>query len=262
LLQKVELNLLEKWIIWLESQIETEEQKAERDRRRQARRDQRREKDDQLRESFGMNPIIFPELIPELIISQLRTIVPIGLNTADRPGEFGSMQKLGFLPKEAELPHKAYLQSESPPRAPERQLDPETNQQLSDQLYRGLLVRMGQREQASALEGVGRLEQLSSAERYHEVEAAHKAFTRLDQEFDRLEQSEPPTDGELQAARSLWMRLGEAYEHWGDMLEKLHELEDNEEKLRSLKVERARDTLMHGRLDTRAHLERAFLDES
>ena len=260
LLQKVELNLLEKWIIWLDSQIETEEQKAERDRRRQARRDQRREKDDQLRESFGMNPIIFPELIPELIISQLRTIVPIGLNTADRPGEFGSMQKLGFLPKEAELPHKAY-QSESPPRAPERQLDPETNQQLSDQLYRGLLLRMGQREQASALEGVGRLEQLSSAERYHAVKAAYKAFTRLDQEFDRLEQSEPPTDGELQAARSLGMRLGEAYEHWQDMREELHELEGNEEKLRTLKVERARFLLRHGRLDTRARLERAFLDE-
>ena len=70
------------------------------------------------------------------------------------------------------------------------------------------------------------------------------------------------TDGELQATRSLWMRLGEAYEHWRDMLEKLHELEGNEEKLRTLKVERARDILMHGRLDTRAHLERAFLDES
>eukprot|EP00964_Phaeocystis_antarctica_P038726 scaffold22146_cov69-Phaeocystis_antarctica.AAC.6 len=183
------------------------------------------------------------------------------VDTTDPPGELGSMQKLGFLPNEAELPHKAH-QAESPPRAPERQLDPETNQQLSDQLFRGLLVRMGQREQASALEGVGRLEQLSSAERYHEVEAAHKAFTRLDQEFDRLEQSEPPTDGELQAARSLWMRLGEAYEHWHDMLEKLHELEGNEEKLSSLKVERARDILMYGRLGTRAHLERAFLDES
>ena len=261
LLQKA--NLLEKVLNWMDSAL-TEEQKAERDRSRQARRDQCREYDDQLRESFGMNPIIFPELIPELIISQLRTVVfrePIGLNTTDPPGELGSMQKLGFLPNEAELPHKAH-QAESPPRAPERQLDPETNQQLSDQLYRGLLVRMGQREQASALEGVGRLEQLSSAERYHEVEAAHKAFTRLDQEFDRLEQSEPPTDGELQAARSLWMRLGEAYEHWHDMLEKLHELEGNEEKLSSLKVERARDILMYGRLDTRAHLERAFLDES
>ena len=258
LLQKVELNLLEKWIIWLDSQIETEEQKAESDRRRQARWDRRREYDDQLRESFGMNPIIFPELIPELIISQLRTIVPIGLNTADRPGE--SMQKLGFLPNEAELPHKAY-QSESPPRAPERQLDPETNQQLSDQLYRGLLLRMGQREQASALEGVGRLEQLSSAERYHAVKAAYKAFTRLDQEFDRLEQSEPPTDGELQAARSLWMHLGEAFEHWQDMLEKLYELEGNEEKLRTLKVRTCRRLLRHGRLDTRARLERAFLDE-
>jgi len=261
LLQKLPLNLLEKWIIRLDSQIETEEQKAESDRRRQARWDRRREYDDQLRESFGMNPIIFPELIPELIISQLRTIVPIGLNTADRPGE--SMQKLGFLPNEAELPHKAY-QSESPPRAPERQLDPETNQQLSDQpyyqLYRGLLVRMGQREQASALEGVGRLEQLSSAERYHAVKAAYKAFTRLDQEFDRLEQSEPPTGGELQAARSLGMRLGEAYEHWQDMREELHELEGNEEKLRTLKVERARFLLRHGRLDTRARLERAFLD--
>ena len=224
LLQKVELNLLEKWIIRLDSQIETEEQKAESDRRRQARWDRRREYDDQLRESFGMNPIIFPELIPELIISQLRTIVPIGLNTADRPGEFGSMQKLGFLPKEAELPHKAYLQSESPPRAPERQLDREASQQqlsdqrgvaydvaydvayhVSDQLFRGLwrdqLLQMLPREQASALEGVGRLEPLSSAERYDEVEALHQAFKRLEQEFDRLEQSEPPTEGQLQAAR-------------------------------------------------------------
>ena len=245
--------------------ILTEEQEAELDRRRQARWDQRREYDDKLRDSFGMNPIIFPELIPELISSQLRTIVfrePIGSNTTDRPGELGSMQKLGFLPNnEAELPHKAY-QSQRPPRAPERQLDPETNQQLSDQLYRGPLVRMGQREQALALEGVGRLEQLSSAERYHAVGAARQAFTRLDQEFDRLEQIEPPTDGELQAAWPLGMRLGEGFEHWQDMLEKLHELEGNEEKLRTLKVERARDLLMHGRLDTRARLERAFLDES
>ena len=262
LLQKLPLNLLEKWIIRLDSQIETEEQKAESDRRRQARWDRRREYDDQLRESFGMNPIIFPELIPELIISQLRTIVPIGLNTADRPGEFGSMQKLGFLPKEAELPHKAY-QSESPPRAPERQLDPETNQQLSDQLYRGLLLRMGQREQASALEGVGRLEQLSSAERYHAVKAAYKAFTRLDQEFDRLEQSEPPTEGELQTARLLFMRRGEAFEVWADMLQKLHELEGNEEELRTAKADHARIIQMHGgRQDTRARLERAFLNES
>ena len=122
-------------------------------------------------------------------------------------------------------------------------------------------MRMGQREQASALEGVGRLEQLSSAERYHAVEAARKAFTRLDQEFDRLEQSEPPTDGELQAARSLWMHLGEAFEHWQDMLEKLYELEGNEEKLRTLKVRTCRRLLRHGRLDTRARLERAFLDE-
>ena len=260
LLQKA--NLLEKVLNWMDSAL-TEEQKAERDRSRQATRDQCREYDDQLRESFGMNPIIFPELIPELIISQLRTVVfrePIGLNTTDRPGELGSMQKLGFLSNEAELPHKAH-QAESPLRAPERQLDPETNQQLSDQLYRGLLVRMGQREQASALEGVGRLEQLSSAERYHAVEAARKAFTRLDQEFDRLEQSEPPTDGELQAARSLWMHLGEAFEHWQDMLEKLYELEGNEEKLRTLKVRTCRRLLRHGRLDTRARLERAFLDE-
>ena len=156
--------------------------------------------------------------------------------------------------------HKAH-QAESPPRAPERQLDHEASQQLSDQLFRGL-VRMLPQEQASALEGVGRLEQLSTTERYHEVEAVRQAFNRLDQEFDRLEQSEPPSEGELQAARLLWMRRGEAYELWLDMLEKLHELEGNEEKLSSLKVERARDILMYGRLDTRAHLERAFLDES
>ena len=124
-------------------------------------------------------------------------------------------------------------------------------------------MRMGQREQASALEGVGRLEQLSSAERYHAVKAAYKAFTRLDQEFDRLEQSEPPTDGELQAAWSLGMRLGEAFEHWQDMLEKLHELEGNEEELRTAKADHARIIQMHGgRQDTRARLERAFLNES
>merc|ERR1712194_391613 len=81
-------------------------------------------------------------------------------------------------------------------------------------------------------------------------------------EFDRLEQSEPPTEGELQAARLLWMRRGEAYELWLDMLEKLHELEGNEGKLRTLKDERARNVQMYGpRLDTRARLERAFLDE-
>ena len=181
--------------------------------------------------------------------------------------------------------HKAY-QAESPPRAPERQLDREASQQqlsdqrgvaydvaydvayhVSDQLFRGLsrdqLLQMLPREQASALEGVGRLEQLSSAERYHEVEAVRQAFNRLDQEFDRLEQSEPPTEGELQAARLLWMRRGEAYELWLDMLEKLHELEGNEEKLRTLKDERARNIQTYGpRLDTRARLERAFLDES
>ena len=154
--------------------------------------------------------------------------------------------------------HKAH-QAESPPRAPERQLDHEASQQLSDQLFRGLVPQ----EQASALEAVGRLEQLSTAERYHEVEAVHQAFNLLDQEFDRLEQSEPPSEGELQAARLLWMRRGEAYELWLDMLEKLHELEGNEEKLRTLKDERARNIQTYGpRLDTRARLERAFLDES
>ena len=181
--------------------------------------------------------------------------------------------------------HKAY-QAESPPRAPERQLDREASQQqlsdqrgvaydvaydvayhVSDQLFRGLsrdqLLQMLPREQASALEGVGRLEPLSSAERYDEVEALRQAFKRLEQEFDRLEQSEPPTEGELQAARLLWMRRGEAYELWLDMLEKLHELEGNEEKLRTLKDERARNIQIYGpRLDTRARLERAFLDES
>ena len=153
--------------------------------------------------------------------------------------------------------HKAH-QAESPPRAPERQLAHEASQQLSDQLFRGLVPQ----EQASALEAVGRLEQLSTAERYHEVEAVHQAFNLLDQEFDRLKQSEPPSEGELQAARLLWMRRGEAYELWLDMLEKLHELEGNEGKLRTLKDERARNIQMYGpRLDTRARLERAFLDE-
>ena len=178
--------------------------------------------------------------------------------------------------------HKAY-QAESPPRAPERQLDREASQQqlsdqrgvaydvayhlVSDQLFRGLsrdqLLQMLPREQASALEGVGRLEQLSSAERYDEVEALRQAFKRLEQEFDRLEQSEPPTEGELQTARLLFMRRGEAFEVWADMLEKLHELEGNEEKLRTLKDERARNIQIYGpRLDTRARLERAFLNES
>ena len=51
--------------------------------------------------------------------------------------------------------------------------------------------------------------------------------------------------------------------NWRDMLEKLHELEGNEEKLRTLKDERARNIQTYGpRLDTRARLERAFLDES
>ena len=194
-------------------------------------------------------------------------------------GSGWSMNFWGNIFNRPDPSHKAH-QAESPPRAPERELDREASQQqlsdqrgvaydvayhlVSDQLFRGLsrdqLLQMLPREQASALEGVGRLEQLSSAERYHAVEAARKAFTRLDQEFDRLEQSEPPTDGELQAARSLGMRLGEAYEHWQDMREELHELEGNEEKLRTLKVERARFLLRHGRLDTRARLERAFLD--
>ena len=154
--------------------------------------------------------------------------------------------------------HKAH-QAESPPRAPERQLAHEASQQLSDQLFRGLVPQ----EQASALEAVGRLEQLSTAERYNEVEAVHQAFNLLDQEFDRLEQSEPPSEGELQAARLLWMRRGEAYELWLDMLEKLHELEGNEEKLRRLKDVRARNLKTYGpRLDARARLERAFLEES
>lgn len=250
----LKLNLLGKVLTWMDSMILTEEQHAEIDRRRQ--------------ERWGGRPPPW--------VNALRESLGLPMNTTDRPGELGSMQKLGslpnegelgsmqklgFLPNEAKLPHKAY-QSESPPRAPERQLDPETNQQQSDQLYRELLVRMGQREQASALEGVGRLEQLSTSERYHAVEAAHQAFTRLDQEFDRLERSEPPTDGELQAARSLRMRLGEAFEHWGDMVEKLNELVGNEEELRDLKFTRARFALMYGRLDTRARLERAFLDES
>merc|ERR1712166_872913 len=173
--------------------------------------------------------------------------------------------------------HKAY-QAESPPRAPERQLDREASQQqlsdqrgvaydVSDQLFRGLsrdqLLQMLPREQASALEGVGRLEPLSSAERYDEVEALRQAFKRLEQEFDRLEQSEPPTEDELQAARLLFMRRGEAFEVWADMLEKLHELEGNEEELRTVKDDRARIIQMHGgRQDTRARLERAFLNES
>ena len=181
--------------------------------------------------------------------------------------------------------HKAY-QAESPPRAPERQLDREASQQqlsdqrgvaydvaydvayhVSDQLFRGLsrdqLLQMLPREQASALEGVGRLEPLSSAERYDEVEALHQAFKRLEQEFDRLEQSEPPTEGELQTARLLFMRRGEAFEVWADMLQKLHELEGNEEELRTAKADHARIIQMHGgRQDTRARLERAFLNES
>ena len=108
-----------------------------------------------------------------------------------------------------------------------------------------------------------RLEPLSSAERYDEVEALRQAFKRLEQEFDRLEQSEPPTEGELQAARLLFMRRGEAFEVWADMLEKLHELEGNEEELRTVKDDRARIIQMHGgRQDTRARLERAFLNES
>ena len=160
----LKLNLLGKVLTWMDSMILTEEQHAEIDRRRQ--------------ERWGGRPPPW--------VNALRESLGLPMNTTDRPGELGSMQKLGFLPNEAKLPHKAY-QSESPPRAPERQLDPETNQQLSDQLYRELLVRMGQREQASALEGVGRLEQLSTSERYYAVEAAHQAYTRLEQEFDRLE---------------------------------------------------------------------------
>ena len=58
------------------------------------------------------------------------------------------------------------------------------------------------------------------------------------------------------------MRRGEAYELWADMLERLHELEGNEEELRTLKDQRARYMLTYGRQDTRARLERAFLKES
>ena len=64
-------------------------------------------------------------------------------------------------------------------------------------------------------------------------------------------------------ARLLFMRRGEAFELWADMLEKLHELEGNEEELRTVKDDRARIIQMHGgRQDTRARLERAFLNES
>ena len=58
------------------------------------------------------------------------------------------------------------------------------------------------------------------------------------------------------------MRRGEAFELWADMLEKLHELEGNEEELHTVKDEHARSIQMHGRQDTRARLERAFLNES
>lgn len=171
--------------------------------------------------------------------------------------------------------HSLLLWVESPTRASQINLDLEANHELEaacvkmqaspDRLQDfgdtwGPLVSF---ERASALEGVGCLEQLSSAERYHEVKRAWEAYERLDQEFRRLiNEKDELTEGEQQAARLLWMRLGEAYEHSRDMNEKLHELEGNEEKLRNLKEARARDIKMYGRLDSRARLERAFLKES
>jgi len=77
-----------------------------------------------------------------------------------------------------------------------------------------------------------------------------------------MDEKDELTEGEQQAARLLWMRLGEAFEHARDMEEKLHELEGNEEKLRNLKEARARDINMYGRRDSRTRLERAFLKES
>ena len=156
-------------------------------------------------------------------------------------------------------------QAESPPRNPERQPetspDHEASEQLSDQ--RGLLLRMYLQEQAFALEGVGRLEQLSSAERRDEVEAAQLAFVRLDDEYYGFKRSKPPTEGEIQAHRLLWMRRGLAFELWLDMREKWLELEGDEEELRALKDRRARKLKTYGpRLDTRARLEMAFLNES
>ena len=160
--------------------------------------------------------------------------------------------------------HKAN-QAESPPRNPERQPDHEASEQLSEQLsdQRGLLLRMYLQEQAFALEGVGRLEQLSSAERRDEVEAAQLAFERLHKEYYGFKLSKPPTEGEIQAHRLLWMRRGLAFELWLDMREKWLELEGDEEELRALKDRRARKLKTYGpRLDTRARLEMAFLNES
>ena len=152
-------------------------------------------------------------------------------------------------------------QAESPPRNPERQPDHEASEQLSDQ--RGLLLRMYLQEQTFALEGVGRLEQLSSAERRDEVEAAQLAFERLDDEYYGFKRSKPPTEGEIQAHRLLWMRRGLAFELWLDMREKWLELEGDEEELRALRDRRARKLKTYGpRLDTRARLEMAFLNES
>ena len=156
-------------------------------------------------------------------------------------------------------------QAESPPRNPERQPetspDHEASEQLSDQ--RGLLLRMYLQEQAFALEGVGRLEQLSSAERRDEVEAAQLAFVRLDDEYYGFKRSKPPTEGEIQAHRLLWMRRGLAFELWLDMRERCLELEGDEEELRALRDRRARKLKTYGpRLDTRARLEMAFLNES
>ena len=124
-------------------------------------------------------------------------------------------------------------------------------------------MRMYLQEQAFALEGVGRLEQLSSAERRDEVEAAQLAFERLDDEYYGFKRSKPPTEGEIQAHRLLWMRRGLAFELWLDMREKWLELEGDEEELRALKDRRARKLKTYGpRLDTRARLEMAFLNES
>ena len=171
--------------------------------------------------------------------------------------------------------HSLLLWVESPTRASQINLDLEANHELEaacvkmqaspDRLQDfgdtwGPLVSF---ERASALEGVGCLEQLSSAERYHEVKRAWEAYERLDQEFRRLiNEKDELTEGEQQAARLLMMRRGEAFEHARDMEEKLHELEGNEEKLRNLKEARARDINMYGRRDSRARLERAFLKES
>ena len=241
----------------------TEEQEAELEKRQQENADRVQESRDRTEASRLKMIQAYKSLFDELL------------------GSGWSMNFWGNIFNRPDPSHKAY-QAESPPRSPERELDREASQQqlsdqrrvaydvayhVSDQLFRGLsrdqLLQKLPREQASALEGVGRLEPLSSAERYDEVEALHQAFKRLEQEFDRLEQSEPPTEGELQTARLLFMRRGEAFEVWADMLQKLHELEGNEEELRTAKADHARIIQMHGgRQDTRARLERAFLNES